>query len=438
MAQRPLMGEHEASRSPTSDRFLLSIVVLGLSHRSAPIDLLESCAVAPHDVPKLLGGLSECDHVSEVVLVSTCNRTEVYAIAEKFHAAFGEIRNVVGQASSVDAAELSEHLYVHHDDDAVHHLLSVAAGLDSVVLGESEILGQVRTSWDTARSEGTAGAVLNLLFRHALETGKRVRTETSIGRHTASVSHAAVDMATRHLGGLTDRDVLVVGAGEMADGMVVALADAGPRSVSIANRTPARAAALAERVGGAVLALDQLPAALSSADLLLTSTGASQVIVDNASVGDVVAQRQGRPLLIVDIALPRDVDPSVGRLDGVTLFDMEDLSAFAAQGRAERSLEVDRVTAIVREEVGRFADVRSARQMAPLITSLRGTVDAIRVAELERHVNGLDDDQRQLLEQFSRALVAKLLHEPTIALRTSAGTARGHRLADSVRDLFDL
>lgn len=432
------MGEHGGSRSPTPDRVQLSIVVLGLSHRSAPIELLESCAVAPSDVGKYLGALIECDHVSEVVVVSTCNRTEVYAVAEKFHAAFGELRNVVAQASSVDVAELAEHLYVHHDDEAVTHLLSVAAGLDSVVLGESEILGQIKTSWDTARIEGASGAVLNLLFRHALETGKRVRTVTSIGRHTASVSHAAVDMATRHLGGLTDRDVLVIGAGEMADGMVVALAGAGSRSVSIANRTPDRAATLAARVGGKVVPLDGLADALCQADLLLTSTGASQVIVDNASVRDVVARRGGRPLLIVDIALPRDVDPSVADLDGVTLFDMEDLSDFAAQGRAEREFEVERVTDIVAEEVGRFGDVRSAREMAPLITSLRGAVEAIRASEVERHGGGLGDDERERLEQFSRALVAKLLHEPTVVLKTAAGTAKGHRLADSVRDLFDL
>ncbi|MDG2114697.1 MAG: glutamyl-tRNA reductase [Actinomycetota bacterium] len=421
--------------------FPLSIVVLGLNHRSAPIGLLEQCTVAPADLPKQLAELSSRSHVSEAVLVSTCNRTEAYVVAEKFHAAYAEIRDFFATSAFVAPEDLTDHMYVHHDDDAVRHLFSVASGLDSVVLGESEILGQTKSSWETARLEGTAGPVLNLLFRHALEAGKRARTETSISRHTASVSHAAVEMATRHLGSLSERAVLVVGAGEMAEGMVVALAGAGPSEVLIANRTHERATSLAGRVGGRPLPLDELDTALGEVDVLLTSTGATSVIVDHASVADVLERRAGRPLLIVDIAMPRDVDPAVARFDGVTLLDMDDLSDFAAGGRAERALEVERVGEIVRDEAQRFGDVRSAREMAPLIASLRGSVDAVRAAELERALASstpLDDSQQAAVEKFSKALIAKLLHNPTIALKDAAGTAKGDRLADSVRDLFDL
>jgi len=418
----------------------VSIVVLGLNHRSAPIELLEQCTVAPEDLPKQLGELASREHVSEAVLISTCNRTEAYVVAEKFHAAYAEIRDFFATAAFVAPEELTDFLYVHHDDDAVRHLFGVASGLDSVVLGEGEILGQTKTAWQNARVEGTAGPVLNLLFRHAVEVGKRARTETSISRHTASVSHAAVEMAEETLGSLTDRSVLVVGAGEMAEGMVVAVAGAGPRDVLIANRTAERAESLAGRVGGRSLPLDELADALCEVDVLLTCTGATSVIVDHASVGDVIQRRAGRPLLIVDIAMPRDVDPAVARLDGVTLLDMDDLSNFAAGGRAERSLEVDRVNSIVSEEASRFGDVRSAREMAPLIASLRGTAESLRLTELDRLLGShqLSPEQRAVVQQFSKGLVAKLLHNPTIALKDAAGTAKGDRLADSVRDLFDL
>ncbi len=418
----------------------MSIVVLGLNHRSAPIELLEQCTVAPDDLPKQLGELASREHVSEAVLISTCNRTEAYVVAEKFHAAYAEIRDFFATSAFVAPEALADHLYVHHDDDAVRHLFGVASGLDSVVLGEGEILGQTKSAWESARLEGTAGTVLNLLFRHAVEVGKRARTETSISRHTSSVSHAAVEMAEERLGSLTDRSVLVVGAGEMAEGMVVAVAGAGPRDLLIANRTAERAESLAGRVQGRALPLDELHDALCEVDLLLTSTGATSVIVDHASVGEVIERRAGQPLLIVDIAMPRDVDPAVARLDGVTLLDMDNLSSFAAGGRAERFLEVDRVNAIVEEEVSRFGDVRSAREMAPLIASLRGTAEDLRLTELERLLasGDLTAEQRAAVEQFSRGLVAKLLHHPTIALKDAAGTAKGDRLADSVRDLFDL
>lgn len=419
----------------------MSIVVLGLSHRSASLDLLERCAVTRPDLPKRLGDLAGREHISEAVLLSTCNRTEAYVVAEKFHGAFADVRHFFAEASHMAPEDLSDHLFVHYDDEAVEHLFEVTAGLRSAVLGENEILGQVKTAWETARVEGTSGPILNLLFRHATVTGKRARTETSIGRHIASVSQAAVAMAVERLGSLDGRKVVVVGAGDMAEGMVVALADSGPGEVLVANRTAERADSLAERIGGRALALDDLPSALTDVDVLLTSTGATSVLVDHGSIDEVVRIRDGRSLLIVDVAVPRDVDPAVASLPGVTLLDMEDLSAFANRGRAERRLEVERVSDIVSEEVVRFADVRSARSMDPIISSLRGQVEALRQGELERfgsQLGVLDDSQRQLVEALSKALAAKVLHGPTVALKDAAGTAKGDRLADSLRDLFDL
>lgn len=430
-----------AGRIPEPWVIHVSIVVMGVSHRSATLELLERCTVAAADVPKRLSDLASCEHVSEAIVVSTCNRTEVYVFAEKFHAAFGELRDFFCTLSGAAPAELSDHLYVHYDDAAAHHLFRVASGLESAVLGEHEILGQVRTAWDMARAEGTAGTVLNQLFRYGISAGKRARTETGIARGTASISHAAVHMAVTHLGSLSDRHVLVVGAGEMADGMVVALAAAGPASVQVANRTPSHAEALAARVGGRHLPLGSLEDALVEVDLLLTSTGASSVIVDHASVGEVIARRAGRPLLIVDIAVPRDVDPAVARIAGVTLLDMDDLARFAHAGEASRQAEVAAVESILADETERFSTDRTARQMAPLIESLRGRAEAVRQNEVERALAAnpqLDDDAREALELATKAFVNKLLHQPTVALRSAAGKAKGDRLADSVRDLFDL
>ncbi|HCB36826.1 MAG TPA: glutamyl-tRNA reductase [Acidimicrobiaceae bacterium] len=414
---------------------------MGISHATAPLDLLERCAIGSADLPKHLAGLAGHEHISEAVIVSTCNRTEAYVVAEMFHAAEAEMRDFFATTSFTEPDELDGHLYMRFDDDAAAHLFAVASGIESAVVGESEILGQVKSAWATARAEGTCGTLLDQMFRHGVETAKRARTETGIGRGTASVSHAAVAMATQHLGTLAGRRVLVVGAGEMAESMVVALAAAGPSEVLVANRSPGPARELAERVGGRALALSELEQALAEVDVLLTSTGASSVILDYAGVDQPAAKRAGAPLLIVDIAVPRDVDPTVAQIDGVTLLDMDDLSRFAAAGRAERHREIAAVCEVVASEVARYSRLRAARETAPVIAALRSAAESVRVAELERTL-ALDADwtpaQREAVARMSKSMMAKLLHRPTVTLREEAGRAKGDRLADSVRDLFDL
>ncbi|MCP3935081.1 MAG: glutamyl-tRNA reductase [Actinomycetia bacterium] len=419
----------------------MSILTIGLNHASAPLDLLERLAIRDDDIDKVLHGLFQCDNVGEVVVLSTCNRTEVYAVAERFHGAFDDIRNVLSDRVGLADDALVDHLYVYYDDEAVRHLFRVTSGLDSAVLGESEILGQVKTSWEIARANETAASTLNLLFRHAVECGKRARTETGIGRNIASVSQAAVAMATERLGTLDATKILVVGAGEMATGMLESLAGAGAAELLIANRTAQRAADLASRVGGRAISLPDLGPELADVDVLLTSTGATSIIVDHAGLAAAVEGRGDHPLVIVDVAVPRDVDPSVSDLPGVTLLDMDDLSEFAAVGRRERGLEIAAVDTIVTAEVSRFADVRSAREVAPLVTSLRTEAEAIRRREIERAsfaLSELSAEQLASVENMSQRLVAKLLHNPTINVKDAAGTPRGDRLADSLRDLFGL
>ncbi|MCU0259546.1 MAG: glutamyl-tRNA reductase [Ilumatobacteraceae bacterium] len=415
----------------------MSLLVVGVNHRSGSVALLERLAIAPADLGKAVASLARRDSVREVAVISTCNRTEVYAVTERFHGAYADIREFLCELGSFHADELHPHLFSQHDEAAIAHLFEVAAGLDSIVVGEHEILGQVRDAWEVAQTEGGARTTLNLVFRHALAVGKRVRSETAIGRGTTSVSHAAVEMATDALGGVVGREVLVVGAGQMGDGIAMALHRAGVASITVANRSPERGAELAARVAGRAIGFDGLAAAIATADVVLTCTGAGTPLL---GVDDVV-DRAGRPLLVVDIAVPRDVDHAVGSLPDVTLLDLDDLRAWAQRGEAQRMAEAELVRAMVREEIDRFEAEATALQAAPLVAALRARAEEIRVAELarlERRLGRLDDAQRAAVEALTRGIVQKLLHGPSVLLREQAGTPQGERNAAAVADLFDL
>lgn len=419
----------------------MSVVVIGLNHRTSPLELLERMAVRDGQVPKVLHDLTMRENLSEAVVLSTCNRTEIYAVAERFHGAFGDIRNFLGDLSFLPPEDFADHLYVHYDSAAAGHLFSVTSGVDSVVVGESEIQGQVKLAWDRARDEGSAGKTLNLLFRHALQAGKRARTETGIARNITSVSQAAVAMATDRLGTLDGKVVLVVGAGEMGEGMATALAGAGVAEVRVANRTPQRAGELATRVGGRAVALVDLPGQLTEVDVLLTSTGSRATMVEAVDLAPVMLGRAGRPLLVVDIAVPRDVEPAVGDIGGVTLLDMEDLRAFVDLGIAERRKEVARVQVILDDELERYLEASSAREVAPMVVALRMRAEQTRLGELDRfqsRLTYLGPAELQAVDALTRSLVAKLLHEPTVVLKGAAGTSRGDRLLVALRELFGI
>jgi glutamyl-tRNA reductase len=449
-----------------------------LSHRSVPIDLLERMTVGEPRLTKALGDLSAREFVSEAVVLSTCHRVEVYVVAERFHGAAQDVRNFLSELAHVAPEEFSDHLYTYTDETAAAHLFSVAAGLDSLVVGESQILGQVRDAWDRARLEGAAGPRLSALFRHALEVGKRARSETAIGRGITSLAHAAVAMAGERLGPsgplsgalgpsgplsgalgpsgplsgalgpsgplsgvlrpLADRRVIVLGAGEMGEGMVSALTGVG--DLVVVNRTWEKAAALAERAGGRSVPLAELPSVLAEADLLLSSAGAPGVVLEEADLA-LHERRPDRPLLVIDLGMPRNVDPAVGDLPGVTLLDLADLRAFVDAGLDKRRQEVVRVRGLVADELSRYTADLAAREVVPTVTALRHQAEAVRVGEIERHrgrLAGLDARQAEAVESLTRAMMAKLLHEPTVRLKDAAGTPKGERLSGALRDLFDL
>ncbi len=401
---------------------------------------MERVAVGEAELGKVLSALAEQPQVSEAVVLSTCMRTEVYAVVERFHPAVMEVREVLTSLSGLAPEDLSAYLYRYWDQAAVSHLFEVAAGLDSAVLGEGEVLSQVRGSWDRARTEGTVGTVLSPLFRQAIEVGKRARSETGIARGTTSISAAAVALAASRLGRLAGRVVAVVGAGEMGAGMAQALSGAGAE-VLVANRTPQRAVELAAAVGGVPLPLGELPCVLPTVDVLLTSAQSASYLLDAEAVEGAMRDRAGRPLLVVDVALPRNVDPAVGAVPGVTLLDLADLRSFAEKGRAERRREAARVAEIVAEEAERHAQEAEERRVAPLVQALHASAERVRCGELEHYrsrLGDLDSRQAEAVDAMTKAIVAKLLHSPTVSLKAASGSAKGDRLAETLAELFGL
>jgi glutamyl-tRNA reductase len=420
----------------------LSIAVVGINHRTVPLEALEPMIVAPEQLGKALSDLCGRPYLDEVVVLSTCMRTEIYAVVSRFHAAMADIREFLVTWSGKAPEEFSGSLYSYFDEAAVNHLFRVAAGLDSASLGENEVLGQVRDAFEVARREGAAGTVLGGAFRDALRVGKRARTETTISRGTTSISYAAVDLSARALGGLAGKQALVIGLGEVGEAAARAFSDVtGAHPVMLANRTRAKSEKLAGSLGGNVVAWDALSSALAQADVVASCTGARHALLSAESLVGAVSRRPERPLVVIDLAVPRSVEPTVHDVAGVQLLDMDDLKAFVAARVGDRWAEVPAVERIVADELGRYGSVQAARTVAPLVSHLHDWAEELRLAELSRfdgRLSSLGPSEREALELVTRRLVAKLLHEPTVNLKAAAGTPRGEALAEAFRELFGL
>lgn len=428
----------------------MSVVVIGVNHRNMPLDVFEKLTIAPADLQKALHDLHARPHILEAVLLSTCNRTEVYVYAERFHGAYGDVRDFLADISHLPPEAFSDHLYTHYEPDnlysfyeadAARHLFEVSSGVDSAILGETEILRQVKQAWEFAHAEGCTGTALNGLFQQSFEVGKRVRTETGIARHITSISQAAIALAAQKLGPLDGKRVLIVGAGDMGEGSAVAAAAAGVSDVVIANRTWENAVEVADRIGATALTLDDLAHTMVDVDVVVTGTGATSLLVEQADLETVMVQRNGRPLLIIDIAMPRDVDPSAGDIDGLTLLDMDALQAFADVGRRERRGELVNVNTIVEAELSKYVGRTTVREVEPLVAALWAQAEDARQGEFERFATRLerfDPEQIEIVEAITKGLLGKLLRSPTIRVKDAAGTAKGDRLADALRELHDL
>ncbi len=418
----------------------MSMLAVGLSHRSAPVDLLERVSVSAEDLPKALHELQQGSHVAESVVVSTCNRVEVYANVARFHGGVQEVSELIAHLADVPLESLSDHLYVHYEERAVQHLFAVACGLDSMVVGEGQILGQLRAAFKVAQEENAVGRVLGELFRHSLRVGKRARTETGIGRAGASLVAVGLRVAEAALGSLEARPVLIVGAGSMGALAGTTLRRAGAGPIVVANRTPERAAAVAATLDGQGIGLDALTDAMAEADLVVSSTGATGLVVTADTVGTAVARRAGRPLFLLDLALPRDVDPAVRELPGVRLADLDALRA-VLDTEADGTSDVDAVRRIVGEEVGVFLGWQRAMRVAPTVVALRAKADELIVAEADRllaRLPHLGDRDRAEMESALRRLAEKLLHAPTVRVKQLAESPGGDHYAEALRELFGL
>lgn len=417
----------------------MSLLVIGISHRSAPLHIVEQAGVVGHRVADLLRDVQAADPVSEALVLSTCNRIEVYAEVSRFHSAVTEIGRLLAGQVGVEVDELAEHLYVHYDEPAVTHLFGVAAGLDSMVVGETQILGQLRGAYGLAQSEATIGRRLHAVTQRALRTGRRVHAETGIARAGASLVSVALDQADGLLSPLQSVRALIVGAGAMGSLAGTSLRRRGVESITVTSRTRAHAARLARSLDADSADIDTLATELSAADLVITCTGAAGTVLDAALVAAALARRPGRRLVILDLALPRDVARGVGQLDGIDLLDLERLQSLAHLEPDDRDLFEAR--AIVSAEVAGLRAEQRADELAPLISALRGRAKQVVDGELRRvagRLPTLDPAQLDEVDNALRRVADKLLHQPTVRMKELVAGPAGASYTPVLRALLGL
>ena len=420
------------------------LLALGISHKTAPVALRERLAFSESEATDFVRQATASEAVREAVVISTCNRTEVYLVVGEAGGSLvqaeADVLGLLARRAGIRPTELAEAIYSPRNCDAARQLYRVTAGLESMILGEAEIQGQVRRAHEAAMRAGCTGPLSNRLFAAALSTGKRVRSETGIGSSRVSVPSVAVDHAQSVLGGLEDRHVVILGAGETSELTARALAEQGAGTIFVANRHADRARSLAQRFGGSVVGLDKLPDQLLRADIVVCSTASPHPIVGREELELVMEQRGHRALLLIDIAVPRDVDPACGELDGVNLYDIDDLQAVVARNLSTRAEETPQALAIVEEEIHRFARWLGQLDALPTVAALRAHGDSIVtqvLAENSGRWESVSERDRARVEAVARAVMSRLLHEPTIRLRSLSGD-RGHASLELVRELFAL
>jgi glutamyl-tRNA reductase len=415
----------------------MSILVVGISHKSAPVAVLERVALDRDGVNKLLGDVVACDHVGEAVVVATCNRLEIYTEVDRFHGSVEEVSRLLVERAGESTAGILPHLYVHYDDGAVSHLFHVAAGLDSMAVGEGQILGQTREALRRGQAQGTVGPALNVLFQQALRVGKRSRAETDIDLAAPSLVSAGLERVAGPMGGVKGKSVVVVGAGGMASLATATVSRLGAAGVTIINRSTANADRLATEYDARSAPLSHLPEAVTDADLVITCTGANGILLDLDMVQS--ARPDGAALAIVDLALPHDVDPSVGALPEVTLVTLADLADELRDSVAGN--EIDGVRHIVGQEVTAFLNARRQASVTPTVVALRSMATAVVEAEMERltaRLPELDDVARAEVLQSVRRVADKLLHQPTVRVKELANETGAVSYATALAELFAL
>lgn len=419
----------------------MHIVVVGLSHKTAPVEIREKLAFIENRLEEALHGLLACEHLNEGTIVSTCNRTEVYVVCDSIDAGLNDVKQFLVDQCDLKLPDFSKCLYYHDSVDAVHHLFRVVSSLDSMVVGEAQILGQIKNSYNHAFEAEATNVILNRLFRQALSVGKKVRTETDIGESAVSISYAAVELAKKVFEDLEGRIVMVIGAGEMSELTAMHLVENGVSSVLVSNRTYERAVELAEQFKGKAVKFDAMLNHMIDADIVISSTGAPHFVVKREDVAKIMHRRRGKPIFFIDIAVPRDIDPKVNKVDNAYLYDIDDLQAVVDANIAERDREGQRAELIIDREVEDFIGWLNSLEVVPAIAALKEKAEVIRATETIKALNKLENPterEKNIINALTGIIVNKLLHEPIVRAKECAGKKDGYLYIESLRYLFDL
>ncbi len=419
----------------------MNIIVVGLSHKTASVDIREKVAFAPTQMDKPLRAVVGLEGISEAVIVSTCNRVEIYAVTRDIAGGMARIKRFLADYHNLALDSLESHLYGLHSEEAIRHVFRVASSLDSMIVGEPQILGQIKTSYGYAAEFKSSGIILNRFLHKAFSVAKRVRTETKIASSAVSVAFAAVELAKKIFGDLSDKTVMLVGAGEMCELAAKHFLNSGVRGVMVTNRTFDRAERLADELEGRAIRFDDMFSYLHQADIILSSTGAPHTIIGHKDVEEVIRRRRMKPMFFIDIAVPRDIDPRVNDVENVYLYTVDDLQEVVAANLQQRGEEAKKAEEIVEQEIIQFFKWLSSLGITPTIVALRSKFDEIRKVELEKTLatwKDLPPDGQKRLEALTNAIMNKLLHTPTALLKKSGQGGRSDLYVDALRSLFDL
>ncbi len=418
----------------------MHIIASGLSHKTAPIEIREALTFPEHNMGEALTSLTSLPNINEGVILSTCNRTEVYAVANDIDKGRDDLVTFFNDCYKEDC-DLEEYLYFHDALAAVNHLFRVIASLDSMVVGEAQILGQVKEAYAHAFDAQTTNIVFNRLFRQAFAVGKRVRTETDIGENAVSISYAAIQLAKKVFGDLTGKSVMIVGAGKMSELTAKHLVSNGVTNVLIANRSHDKAVKMAKLFNGKAVEFENLADEMAAADIVISSTGAENFVIKPEDMKIVMSKRRYRPIFLIDIAVPRDIAPEVNDFENVYLYDIDDLQSVVDSNLAERSREAKEAESIIKIEVQNFLSWQSTLEGVPTISELRKKAEGIRQSELKKisnKLNNLSDEEKNALNALTSGIINKLLHDPMVRLKDSSRHKEGYLYVDALRHLFDL
>ena len=419
----------------------MHIVIIGLSHKTAPVEIREKLAFAPTAMERPLRQMLELATISEGLIVSTCNRVELCAVTKEPDAAIAELRRFLAEYHEVSPEEINENLFDYQGEEAIRHLFRVSSSLDSMVLGEPQILGQIKTAYGYAAEFKTAGLILNRFLHKAFSVAKRVRTETAIASNAVSVSFAAVELARKIFDRIDNKGVMIIGAGEMCELAARHFVANGISKVLVTNRTFERAEKLAAEFNGKAVPFDSFVDHLAEVDIIMTSTGAPNFILGKRQMEEVLKRRKNRPMFLIDIAVPRDIDPKVNDISNTYLYDVDDLQGVVQANLKERQKEAGKAEAIVEQEIGQFHLWLGNLEVKPTVIALRRKLDEIRQQELEKTFGNLKDltgKQRKSIEAMAGAIINKILHKPTAILKNSQNDMSGEDYVDAIRTLFDL